>query len=136
MRRKLWRPLVVVVLALPCLFGHGGGCCEGEDEVLGPPTETVCPENSELTYESFGEAFFADYCTRCHSVDVTGGAREGAPSDHNFDTQFEAQALADHIDQAAGSGPASTNTAMPPDEPFPSMTEREQLAEWLACGAP
>jgi len=31
---------------------------------------------------------------------------------------------------------AASNTTMPPGPNDPSPDEREQLAEWLACGAP
>ena len=44
---------------------------------------------------------------------------------------------------AAGKGPDATNTFMPDSDltdfsghMMPSDTEREQLAEWIACGAP
>lgn len=115
--------------------GEGHGCCAGEDSVLGPATETVCPPASTLTYANFGQAFMGAYCTRCHSSTLTGGARMGAPEFHDFDSQFGVQAVADHIDQAAGAGPAATNTAMPLNAPQPSLAERQQLAEWIACGA-
>jgi hypothetical protein len=36
----------------------------------------------------------------------------------------------------AGSGPDATNEQMPPDGTAPTLAERQQLAEWLACGAP
>jgi uncharacterized membrane protein len=124
--------LVLVSIAFPSMLA----ACGGDDHGLGPLTETECPDDSTLTYENFGEPFMAAYCLGCHSVDVQGDDREGAPSDHNFDTQFEIQAFAEHIDQMAGSGPAVTNTIMPPGNPKPSMGERVELAQWLACGAP
>jgi hypothetical protein len=42
----------------------------------------------------------------------------------------------DHIDETTAAGPASTNTGMPPDRPAPSVEERKQLGEWIACGMP
>ena len=39
-------------------------------------------------------------------------------------------------DETTASGPAATNTGMPPDKPFPTMMERQQLGEWIACGMP
>ncbi len=128
---KLVLASTVVVLAM----GHGDGCCASEP-VLGPPTETVCPPASTLTYASFGQSFMTRYCTRCHSSSLTGPARMGATRDHDFDTQFGVQAVAEHIDQAAGAGPAATNDQMPPNGALPTLDERRQLAEWLACGAP
>jgi hypothetical protein len=133
------RRLHLAVAAL-LLMGHDdGGCsCGGHEGIeLGPLTGTVCPPASTLTYENFGSAFMDDYCLRCHSSEVTGADREGAPSDHNFDTLAEIRTFHEHIDQMAGSGPEATNDQMPPDDgDAPTMAEREMLAEWLACGSP
>jgi uncharacterized membrane protein len=125
---------IVVLCFLPFLMGHGG--CGDDGVQFGPPTGAECPDESTLTYGNFGEEFMSNYCVRCHSAEVSGADREGAPGDHNFDSAFEIRAFADHIDQKAGSGPDATNDLMPPDGAAPSMVEREQLAEWLACGAP
>jgi hypothetical protein len=129
---------IMITAALPFLLGHGGGC-GGEDPGVefGPPTEVACPPGgTALTYEGFGAPFFEAYCLRCHSASVEGAARQGAPSDHNFDTQFEALALRDHIDYMAGAGAEVINDQMPPDTPAPTLEERRMLSEWLACEAP
>lgn len=128
----------LVLAATLFLFAKGdggGGCCHDEG-VLGPPTEATCPPTSTLTYASFGQPFMAQYCTRCHSSTLTRDARMGAPAFHDFDTQLGIQQVADHIDEAAGAGPAATNEGMPPSNPKPTLEERQQLAEWIACGAP
>jgi hypothetical protein len=132
------RRIALVVLALPFLLGHGDGGCGHDDEGIefGDPTGATCPDGSTLTYDSFGRGFMDDYCVRCHSSEVTGDDRKGAPSDHNFDTQFEIQSFHDHIDWMAGAGPDAVNTQMPPSGTAPSEAERRQLSEWLACGAP
>lgn len=116
----------------------GGGCCSHEESAaLGPPTEAVCPPNSTLTYDNFGETFMTNYCTRCHASTLTGTARQGAPAFHDFDTLEGVMQVADHIDEAAGAGPAAVNEFMPIDDgPKPTLEEREQLAEWIACGTP
>lgn len=119
--------VVVVVLVV-------GGC--GRDEHAGVASGAVCPTPQTLSYASFGKAFFASYCLRCHSVGKGGSARNGAPSDHNFDELAVIQGLAAHIDGYAAAGPAATNTAMPTDDPRPSLEERMKLGAWLACGAP
>ncbi len=119
------------------------------DSVFGPPTEATCPPDSTLTYESFGQAFMEKYCTSCHAEDLRGTERNGAPSFHDFDTLFGIRAVSDHIDETAGAGPAATNTGMPPEEcpstpggplnrdcPKPTLAERKQLANWIACGMP
>ncbi|NVB80699.1 MAG: cytochrome c [Kofleriaceae bacterium] len=120
----------VAVLALLAL-----AAC-GPDSVFGPPTESTCPQGSTLTYENFGKGFMTQYCTRCHSSELVGVDRHGAPSFHDFDTLFGIKAVADHVDETTASGPASTNTGMPPDGPFPTLEERKQLGEWIACGMP
>jgi hypothetical protein len=132
------RSPLVVLLALPLLLGHGDGCGCGDGGVeFGDPTGAVCPdEGTTLTYENFAAPFMAAYCVRCHSSEVTGADRNGAPSDHNFDTHFEIVAFTDHIDWMTGSGPDATNTQMPPDGSKPSLEERQKLSEWLACGGP
>jgi hypothetical protein len=108
----------------------------GEESVFGPPTESVCPQTSTLTYQNFGKNFMTKYCTRCHSSELMGADRQGAPSFHDFDTLFGVKAVYDHIDETTAAGPAATNTGMPPDSPAPSLEERKQLGEWIACGMP
>jgi uncharacterized membrane protein len=111
-------------------------CDDDHDDAKGVPTESVCPTTQTLTYASFGQAFFAGYCQRCHASTVTGLARMGAPTDHTFDTVEQIRSISDHIDEHAAAGPAAVNTEMPPDAPTPTEAERRQLGEWLACGAP
>jgi hypothetical protein len=112
---------------------HGDG---GHEMPIGPPTGSVCPDDSELTYENFGQQFMEDYCTRCHSRDLEGPERMNAPEGHDFDWVDGVRFVADHIDQYAAAGPEATNLTMPPSEPRPTLEEREMLGEWLACGAP
>ena len=130
------RSVRVAGLVLIFLLVSTGGCDDHHHHhvELGPPTETVCPPaGTDLTCANFGQPFMGAYCLGCHSVEVTGADRHGAPSDHNFDTQFEALALRDHIDRMAGAGPAAVNTQMPPDHvAAPTLEERESLSEWLA----
>ncbi|HEY5920824.1 MAG TPA: c-type cytochrome [Kofleriaceae bacterium] len=128
--------LVLAATLLVFAMGHGGGCCGGDEEVLGPPTGATCPPTSTLTYASFGQTFMTQYCTRCHSSTLSGDDRMGATLDHDFDTQLGIQQVGDHIDRSAGSGPDATNDQMPPDGARPTLMERQQLAEWMACGAP
>lgn len=103
---------------------------------MGTPTGAECPPGQTLTYESFGSSFFASYCIRCHSEQVTGAARMAAPPDHNFDTLELIRRQAKAIDTSAGAGPAAQNRRMPPSGAAPGDAERTSLAEWLACGAP
>jgi hypothetical protein len=115
---------------------------------LPKPTETVCPDPDPgtLTWENFGEKFFADYCTMCHSSTLRGAQRNGAPLYHDLDSLRATLQFRDHVDQQAGAGPAAHNTRMPPDRcpstpggslntdcRQPSDAERTNLALWLAC---
>jgi len=106
------------------LAGLVAGCAERPL----PIDEATCPpEGTTLRYETFGEEFFAGYCNRCHST-----ARAGAPSAYRFDTLDEVRTHADRIFIRA----AGPNVTMPPGPDDPPLAAREQLAEWLACGAP
>lgn len=127
--------LAFAVLLLGSQMGHGAGCC-AEESVFGPPTESTCPPSSTLTYNNFGKPFMDAYCNRCHSSELTGEERQGAPSFHDFDSLFGIKAVSDHIDQTTAAGPAATNDGMPPNGPFPTLDERKQLGEWIACGMP
>jgi hypothetical protein len=124
-------PAIVITLGL--------AACGGEDTVpvFGPPTESVCPPNgTTLTYQNFAQEFMERYCTRCHSSQLEGAARQGAPSFHDFDTYFGIVGVADHVDETTAAGPAAVNLGMPPTDPRPTEAERLMLGEWIACGLP
>ena len=129
------RRLGFVGAALPVGIALTIACSDANDP--GRPSGATCPTESTLSYATFGEAFMSQYCTSCHSSSLSGAARNGAPSDHNFDTLDAIRDVgADHIDRAAAAGPDYVNTVMPPSgqEPQPSEEERRLLGEWLACG--
>ncbi|HTE52083.1 MAG TPA: hypothetical protein VK698_14620 [Kofleriaceae bacterium] len=144
MRKNVLALVASLGLALALAPGCGGDDDGDHDDgdhdhdaPVGDPTGTVCPDGgTSLTYEDFGQPFVEQFCLRCHSESVEGDDRQDAPADHNFDTQFECEALAEHMDQKAGSGPDATNDSMPPSAPRPSDEQRAMLSEWLACGAP
>jgi hypothetical protein len=118
----------IAVLALVAGCGH--------EPLFGPPTESVCPDGSTLTYQSFGKPFMEEYCTDCHHSELRGAERHGAPSFHDFDTVFGIRAVSNHIDETTAAGPAAINDGMPRQEPFPTLDERYLLGEWIACGMP
>jgi uncharacterized membrane protein len=90
----------------------------------------ACPtEGTQLTYDNFGRHFIDTYCQSCHGS--TSVNRQGAPGEYIFDTQAQIQHWAARIYVRA----ASTNDSMPPGPADPPLAERNQLADWLACGA-
>lgn len=101
----------------------------------GTPTGSTCPTIAPPTYATFGQQFFTDYCTGCHSANATN--RHDAPDDQNFDTEAQIRAHADDIDLAAAAGPNATNTDMPdlsgPVHTSPTLDERKALGQYLAC---
>lgn len=124
------------LLVTACLLAS---CGSSEHDASGEPSGATCPTGSTLTYDTFGQSFMGQYCTRCHAEPLTGAARSGAPSDHDLDTLAAIQSVgAEHIDLAAAAGPSHVNTSMPPADggPQPSEAERRLLGEWLACGLP
>jgi len=91
----------------------------------------ACPASgTQLTYDNFGAQFFADHCNSCHSAQA--GDRHGAPDAYRFDTLDEVHQRAARI-FVNSAGP---NTTMPPGPYDPPVDQRDQLAEWLSCGAP
>jgi uncharacterized membrane protein len=131
--RTLWPFAGIIVINLMSCSGSK----TSNDSVLGEPTGATCPAGSTLTYDTFGKQFMISYCVSCHNSAFSGSARQGAPSDHNFDTADGIHATdLSHIDQTTAAGPNHTNTSMPPGDPRPTLEERQKLGEWLACGAP
>jgi len=125
---RVWRVALLVAATL--------GCGAEPAPLFGKPTGSTCPDGSTLTYDSFGRDFMETYCTRCHSSELVGDARMGAPSFHDFDTRFGIEAVSDHIDETTAAGPAAVNLGMPPVDPRPTLDERRRLGEWIACGLP
>jgi hypothetical protein len=118
-------------------MGHGDGCCSEESSIFGPPTQATCPPTgTTLTYQNFAKPFVEKYCTQCHHSDLMGAARQGAPTFHDFDTLSGIKSVSEHIDQTTASGPAATNEGMPEFDPKPTLAERQQLGEWIACDMP
>jgi uncharacterized membrane protein len=100
-----------------------------------PPPMTIdeakCPTGgTTLTYDNFGGEFLQTYCNGCHSSEA--GNRHGAPEAYRFDTLDEVHQRAPRIFVRA----AGPNTTMPPGPNDPPVAQRDQLAEWLVCGAP
>jgi mono/diheme cytochrome c family protein len=109
-------------LAIGSIFAACGGGGPTPEEGL-----PDCPEGgTDLTYASFGQAFFTTHCLSCHTSTSGVAGAENFP----FDSQSAIQAEIEDIHERAG----GTNTNMPPGG-GPTAAERQQLTEWLSCGA-
>jgi mono/diheme cytochrome c family protein len=122
MHFKSPRPPSAPLIALIVGIGLLGACSSNQG---GTVTGSTCPTDSALTYEDFGQAFFAANCVSCHS------GRE----EPTLTTLADIQANREEIDMVAAAGPNGVNTAMPENGSV-STAERTELGEWLACGAP
>jgi uncharacterized membrane protein len=87
------------------------------------------PGGTTLTYAELA-GFFDVWCQRCHGSASTD--RHGAPGDFIFDTVEQIRRHRARIFVRA----AAENDTMPPGPDNPPLSARNQLAEWLACGAP
>ena len=142
--------------------------CGGGDEDYGPdepedttpdqipnkqpypaPTALTCPKATYLTYENFGAAFLANYCTSCHSANVPETQRGGAPATANFDSADDVLVWRKDIIDRTVLGmavPGSTATAtatstVPADRRMPPMgqvadADLTNFTEWMTSGAP
>ena len=114
---------------LPVFLGgvlfYDAGCSIAQLE------DAECPPGgTTLSYENFGQDFMAAWCVRCHQPYTTD--RHGAPGEFNFDNLRGIKQSQARIFARA----ALDNDSMPPGPNNPPREEREDLAEWLACGAP
>lgn len=81
---------------------------------------------------TYDEVSAFDKCVMCHSSELSGGDRNTAPADHNFDTYEGATEFLDHVLEEAEEG------NMPPPASGITITEAERaaLVKWASCGAP
>ncbi len=115
------RALSPAVTAVIAVIATLPGCLSTDDLA----DHSCPPGGTKLTYLNFGQDFMARYCVRCH----------GGPNGYSsraLNTQGAVQANLQRVFVNA----AGQNRAMPPGPDDPSQAERDQLAEWLACGAP
>ncbi len=102
-------------------------CSDGGESLA----QRACPDGgTPLTYENFGQPFFAQWCESCHAASSTN--RNGAPPGITFDTHAQIISWKDDVFAQA----ADDNTAMPVGPGGPDGATRHQLGDWLACGAP
>lgn len=109
--------------------------CSGSNESVSTsdsaPEDALCPPGSLVTWDNFAKGFFDQWCNSCHSENVTGDRRNGAPEGQNFDMLAGVLPHATRILARAASDPAT----MPPAG-GQTLADRLLLSEWFACGAP
>jgi hypothetical protein len=122
------------VTAVFLLLGLSLAACHS-DSHEGQLTGAICGSSpSALTYANFAKDFMTKYCVECHDSNKAGAARKGATEFHDFDTLLGIKQVGDHVDEYAGSGPKATNELMPEVGAKPTLSERQKLSEWIACG--
>lgn len=84
-----------------------------------------------LTYSTAGQPFLTTWCRACHSVDLEGDERQGAPAGIDFNVHADAVRFEDRIVARALGEVAD----MPPLG-GPSVMEQVGFSDWIACGLP
>ncbi len=136
-----------LAVSLGCNSTAGGGAGSGSDTENGAGMGDADDQASldggdagaggadadcaELTYENFAQDFFSSYCARCHSSELSGADRNGAPVGRDWDQLEVIRQFPDSIRNRT-----FEQANMPTSAPFPSDEERQQLADWIDCGAP
>jgi uncharacterized membrane protein len=95
------------------------------------------PDGPEVDCDAEDIPAFADVaafetCTSCHSSELSGTERNGAPAGANWDEYDETMPHAEHIAQVV------FEDEMPPPDSGMTLTatEEEELYLWALCGAP
>ena len=81
---------------------------------------------------AFADVAAFEKCTGCHSSDLSGTERMGAPAGFNWDEYDAAMEHAEHIAHEVFEG------EMPPPDSGMTLTnaEEQELYLWALCGAP
>ncbi len=96
--------------------------CSGAESI----DDHACPPGgTTLTYENFGKDFMDAHCVRCHGG-PNGYSSRAFTSVDNIRVQR----------RRIYANAAGDNTFMPPGPDDPPRSDRDKLANWLACGAP
>lgn len=121
------RSLVLTLALVPIAIACGSESSDVSDDSADPIDcdAEVVPGYSELS-------IFADVCTHCHSSDLEGPDRNGAPSTLNFDTYESAsEAIARIL------GQVKTGHMPPADSGYVVTTEQKHdLYLWADCDMP
>ena len=113
---------LTLVLVMAC----GGG---GDDD---GPTEGIAVNCETAEIPSFSDVAAFEVCTNCHSSEVVGPDREGAPPMINFDVHETAEQYSEEMLFQVSTG------RMPPEGSGFTLTsaEKQELYTWGQCGTP
>lgn len=119
-------------LALTLALGCGATVPPDDDVETGDSgvvaTDTSPDPCAPLTWETAGAPVVLTWCTPCHSEDLTGMARSGAPRGVDFDDEDDVRQRAARVWARALSDPPT----MPPAS-GPSEDALDRLGAWLTC---
>jgi len=110
-----------------CDSGDGGETDSSSDsDGNGELPEVDCAAS---TAPSFSQLAALSSCTNCHSSELSGGDRAGAPVGVDYDTYASAKANAEEgaIEVNAGRMPIGANL---------SSEDKEEFYLWALCGTP
>jgi hypothetical protein len=133
MKSIAWSLTVLGALSLIAACGDDsgdadeGGADGGEEEHL-PMVD--CEDGEDIP--GFADVAAFEKCAGCHSSDLSGAERNGAPSDDNWDDYEQAMEHAEEIAHEVYEG------EMPPEGSGVTLTadEKSELYRWALCGAP
>ena len=99
-----------------------------DDHLIGVSNDrSNCDRDPPLTYENFGAAFLAEYCTGCHGSLQKESQRSNAPAGVDFDSWAAVLEWSPRIsERALGS------RDMPPAGQ-PGIDELSRFDEWMEC---
>jgi len=89
-----------------------------------------CSTPAVVTYDGQIKDFLTSYCTRCHSSQLSGADRNGAPVGRNWDTYAGIEPFASLANSRIQAG------TMPPTAPKPDACDRALFQAWVDQGAP
>lgn len=112
-------PLLLVLACTP----------EPDDERRGKGGDASDCDTELVGWDTFARGYLSTWCTPCHSSELVGASRSGAPEGVDFETWAGAALWAERI------GATSIDASMPPAG-GPSEEDRERILEWVECGAP
>ena len=109
--------------------------CSTDDPAGAGQADASAPDGGCPSPESvptFGdlEQGILPICRRCHSEQVVGAARNGAPEPINFDTYEQVANAAEIASYMVRS------RIMPPNGQEPTEEQRQALYQWTECGRP